>query len=98
MISTETASALREMLMELLVQDYRAGFEDSVLHRSRDLIAEYEGSQAARDFWQGALLPGGDEFLLETLGPGTYAVYLQVKAIESKEGAFVMPSWGTYGT
>jgi len=86
------------VLNGLKAQDFREGFEDTVLYRvCRALGNHRERGTPSSELWN-AECCGREEYIAETYGEDVDALFREVKAMASGEGAFVMPSWGTYGT
>lgn len=78
------------ILNNLKKQEYREGFNDSVLSILRDELND-------RDLWSNVCCGRGKKYITETYGDDAYSLYEEVTNL-SKQGAFVMPSWGTKGT
>jgi hypothetical protein len=86
------------VLNDLKAQDFRNGFEDTVLQRvCRALGNQYERGTPASDLWNAECCGSGD-YVAATYGEEVGALYREVKEMANGKGCFVMPSWGTYGT
>ena len=96
---TGKAAVIFSKLQELSEKDYRSGFNDSVLSECRDVLEDFEDG-AGRVFWNKMLTYGRQEIFKEYFGGSQSLMdyYDVVDANSRKEGCFVMPSWGTYGT
>ena len=91
---------IKSVLDDLKAQDYREGFNDGVIYRVRDAIAR-EDQELARRFWSLACnFPNREAIIKEFMDDdeSLYEYYLEVEEMSMGPGAFVMPSWGTYGT
>jgi len=87
---------LMPVLQNLIDSDFRMGFEDSVLQRCRSALYDAKLVNEANEMWSdhccGRHLKAFDNDQ-ELLGK-----YNEADEISNREGCFVMPSWGTYGT
>lgn len=85
-------------LNELKAKDYRVGFDDSVLNQICNAIGnKYERGTEASELWT-KICCGYRTYIAETYGQDVQDLYNDVDKMSHKEGAFVMPDWGTYGT
>lgn len=94
----DRAQVIADTLKELHEQDYRFGFNDSVLSHCCDALNEFDDS--GRVFWS-HLCCGRRQSALEDFMDSDKDLldyYDEVEKISSGHGAFVMPHWGTRGT
>ena len=80
-------------LQELIDNNYRSGFEDSVLHQCRQVLEKNGFEIAAKQLWNDVCC--GRDF---TTDQELLSKFKEAEAESEKEGCFVMPDWGTRGT
>lgn len=94
------AQVIADTLVRLEQQDYRQGFEDSVLSQCRDALNEFDGSGS--EFWNLMLsgMHGKEQACEQFLDNDEDLVdyYNQIVEMSEGPGCFVMPEWGTRGT
>ena len=96
---------IRKTSLGLIEQDFRDGFENSVINIVRAAIKDAQGEDVAKVFWSD-FCNFSNRFqcsvkrsrILENIDEETLEIYLQAVDVGKSEGCFVMPSWGTYGT
>lgn len=94
----DRAQVIADTLTKLHTEDYRSGFNDSVLSHCRDALDEFDGSGSV--FWS-MMLTGDRNECLEKFFDGDKDLrdyFDEVDKLSHQEGCFVMPSWGTRGT
>ncbi|MCA1800305.1 MAG: hypothetical protein LC650_03340 [Actinobacteria bacterium] len=92
------AAVIANKLVELSAQDYRRGFNDSVLSECRDALEAFDGS--GREFWN-QMLTGNREEAFKNFFNNTFSLLDYFDTVEEQSqgaGAFEMPWWGTKGT
>ena len=90
------------VLEKLIAEEYRSGFNDSVLTCMKAAVSNVDVDQG-KYLWSAACCGDMD---IERPGPWTtmgfteafMKLYERAQEEESKEGCFVMPEWGTRGT
>ena len=92
------ANVIAETIKALDEQDYRNGFNDSVLSYCRDALNEFDGS--GKEFWSHMCCGRRKEAYEQFMGNDKELIdyYQQVEQQAEGPGAFVMPEWGTRGT
>lgn len=90
---------------QLIQEDFRDKFEESVLSNIREVVHDQLGTEAAQTVWSD-LCVFSHSFcqeshynqLCKTYSVEAMDIYLEATRVAAQEGAFEMPSWGTLGT
>lgn len=99
MTTKQRAQIIADTLTRLDRENYRMGFNDSVLSICRDSIEAAEPGMG-REFWN-QMLTGGRVKAFENFLESDQDLLDYFDEVEGKshgEGCFVMPAWGTKGT
>jgi len=93
------AKVIADRLTQLHIQEYRNGFNDSVLSHCRDAVEAFEPG-SGREFWNQMLRGDRGEALVNFLDNDKDLLnyFDKVDKNASGPGAFEMPHWGTRGT
>ena len=87
---------LMPVLQNLIDTDYRSGFEDSVLQRCRRALYNAGLVSEANQMWSNHCC--GYPLKAFDTDQELLAKYNEAVEVSNREGAFVMPEWGTKGT
>lgn len=99
MTRTQIHETIFGLLYEMEKNNFRNGFENTVLHKVCNKLREFDWQLGDR-FWN-LYLSKQYNILIDEYFDGykmSFVYFQAISEIAAGKGSFVMPEWGTYGT